>query len=71
MAVTTSIKQRFEQHFECSLDSINRSIENIGQIAFPGKHHSDVGNGRGYVNFGKGVDAAVKDKATRQILKHW
>ncbi|MCD4823623.1 MAG: hypothetical protein K8S55_03380 [Phycisphaerae bacterium] len=73
MSVSKLVRQRFEKRYGCTIEEAANHTGGLSQLVIPKKHkiHAEEIVGRGYVHFGKGVDAEKLDKESRKILQNW
>jgi len=73
MAISQFVRARFEKRFGCTIETAAANLGTLSRMVLL-RNRSIKANemvGRGYVHFGKGVNADQMDKESRQILSRW
>jgi hypothetical protein len=73
MAISRAAREHFEKRYGCTIEAVVANPDILPRSAVARKHEIDVEStiGRGYVHFGKAVDADRMDEESRKILSTW
>jgi len=73
MAISRAARERFERQYGCTIEAAGVDPSILSRSTIARRHQIDAEStvGRGYVHFGKSIDAEKLDEESRRILSTW